>query len=107
ANELHDAIAAYRQVLAFPISPYFDKALYKLAWSHYRADEIAEALRRFDELVVFSDAHKAGEGSELRAEAMQYLAISLAEPDAAAPRSTALDRARAFYRGREAEPHVR
>ena len=78
------AIAAYQRVLAFTDSPYYDKALYKLAWAYYRADNYPEAIKRFDELVVYSDKKKAesgAEGSDLRAEAVQYLGVSFAEKD--------------------------
>jgi tetratricopeptide (TPR) repeat protein len=37
-NELDLAIVAYRKVLEFKDSNLYDKALYKLAWSYYRAD---------------------------------------------------------------------
>jgi len=33
---LAPAISAYSRVLAFKDSPYYDKAIYKLAWSYYR-----------------------------------------------------------------------
>lgn len=81
--ELDEALDAYGRVLGYPDSPYFDKALYKLAWTHYRRDEYVEAIRRFRELVEFSDdrAQKTGQASDLRNEAMQYLAISLQEQD--------------------------
>src|SRR5581483_3644328 len=95
-------------------SPYFDKALYKLAWSYYRADNYPEAIKRFDELVVFSDKKKAEsgqEGSDLRTESVQYLGISFAEKDwngdSVDDPEQGLERAEKFYRGREAEPHVR
>lgn len=113
-SELDAAIYAYAQVLKFRDSPYFDKALYKLAWSYYRADRYLDAVRRFDELVVFSDRQKGEsgkEGSDLRAEAVQYLGVSFAEKDwnndGSEDSDTGLDRAEAFYRGREREPHVR
>ena len=83
-NELPQAIFAYEQVLEFPESPYYDKALYKLAWTYYRNDQYHEAIARFRELIEFSDerAIKTGiAGSDLRAEAIQYLAISLQEED--------------------------
>ena len=86
-GELEPAIYAYSQVLPFTDSPYFDKALYKLAWSYYRADRFAEAVRRFDELVVLADKKRLGdaaekrEGSSLRGESIQYLALSFAERD--------------------------
>jgi tetratricopeptide (TPR) repeat protein len=113
-SELELAIAAYSRVLAFTDSPYFDKALYKLAWAYYRADDYPQAVKRFDELVVFSDKKKAesgAEGSDLRVEAVQYLGISFAEKDwdgdSKDDPESGLDRLERFYRGREAEPHVR
>ena len=113
-NELSSAIAAYQRVIRFTDSAYYDKALYKLAWSFYRADRYAEAIKRFDELIVFSDKKKAesgAEGSELRTEAVQYLGISFAEKDwngdSIDDAESGLDRAKGFYRGREKEPHVR
>ena len=116
-GELEPAIYAYSQVLPFPDSPYFDKALYKLAWSYYRADRFAEAVRRFDELVVLADKKRLGdaaekkEGSSLRGESIQYLALSFAERDwdgdGKDDADAGLLRAAAHYRGREAEPHVR
>ena len=110
----HDAArAAYARVLAFPESPFYDKALYKLAWSHYIVDHFQESARRFDALVAWADARRAG--SELRSEAIRYIAVALAEPawdgeGASAPAAAEvapLRRIEAFYRGREATPHVR
>ena len=113
-SELELAIAAYTRVLDFKDSPYFDKALYKLAWSYYRADDYPNAIKRFDQLVVFSDKKKAesgAEGSDLRTESVQYLGISFAEKDwngdSIDDAETGLERIEKFYRGRENEPHVR
>lgn len=125
-GELDAAIAAYGRVLAFRDSPFFDKALYKLAWSFYRADRFSDAVRRFDELVVFADkqsgsadiveprlrakAAKRG-GSTLRSESVQYLALCFAERDWNGDGKTdaeaGLPRLESFYRGRDGEPHVR
>ena len=83
-NDLPKAIAAYGKVLEKKDSPFFDKALYKLAWTHYRNDQYDDAIKRFKQLVEFSDERVAkGEklGSDLRAEAVQYLAVSLQEED--------------------------
>ena len=85
-SELELAIAAYTRVLEFTDSPYYDKALYKLAWSYYRADAYPDAIKRFDQLVAFADQRKAQtgstqEGSDLRTEAVQYLGVSFAEKD--------------------------
>ena len=113
-NELRLAIAAFKKVLDFKDSPYYDRALYKLAWSYYRDNNFPEAVRQFDNLVKYADARKAAGqkiGSDLRPEAVQYLGVSFSEtdwngdtlPDA----ETNLERINAFYKGRDNEPHVR
>ena len=79
---LEKAIAAYDQVRAFPDSPYYDKALYKIAWTYYRLDRFDEAVAAFVGLIDYADEQKKAtgvSGSELRAEAIQYVAISLAD----------------------------
>ena len=127
-GELEPAVAAYTQVLPFRDSPFYDKALYKLAWTFYRQDHFADAVRRFDELVVFADQRAQAEraagggepaatvgsqdkGSSLRSEAIQYLALSFAERDWDGDGRTDADagvgRLGRFYAGREKEPHVR
>ena len=113
-NELKLAIAAFRKVLTFKDSPYYDRALYKLAWSYYRDNRFPEAVREFDNLVKFADARTdAGQkvGSDLRPEAVQYLGVSFAEPDwdgdTLPDPITGLQRALDFYKGREGERHVR
>ncbi len=83
-NQLDEAISAYTQALNFPENAYYDKALYKLAWAYYRADRFEEAIQTFKDLVQYADNKKAEtgkSGSELREEAIQYLAISLSEED--------------------------
>jgi tetratricopeptide (TPR) repeat protein len=112
--ELRLAIAAFRKVLTFKDSPYYDRALYKLAWSYYRDNRFPEAVREFDNLVKFADARTAAGqkvGSDLRPEAVQYLGVSFAEPDwdgdTLPDPVTGLERALDFYKGRENEPHVR
>src|SRR5262249_41316231 len=113
-NELKFAIAAFRKVLTFKDSPYYDRALYKLAWSYYRDNRFPEAVREFDNLVKYADARTAAGqkvGSDLRPEAIQYLGVSFAEPDwdgdTLPDPITGLQRATEFYKGREKEPHVR
>ena len=83
-NELDLARVAYGESLKFTESKYYDKALYKLAWTHYRQDNFDEAINQFKALVKFSDETKrktGRSGSVLREEAIQYIAISLAEED--------------------------
>jgi TolA-binding protein len=81
---LKKAIAAYQKVRQYPDSPYYDKALYKIAWTYYRLDLFDEAVASFIELVDYADEQKrltGTSGSELRAEAIQYIAISLADDE--------------------------
>ena len=83
-NELDKAIAAYSNALNYPENTFYDKALYKLAWAYYRADRFDEAIGSFKSLVRYADKKEeetGRSGSELREEAIQYLAISLAEED--------------------------
>jgi len=114
ANELRLAIAAFRKVLDFKDSPYYDRGLYKLAWSYYRDNNFPEAIRQFDNLVKYADSRKAAGqkvGQDLRPEAIQYLGVSFAETDwngdAIPDAQTSLERINDFYKGREDEPHVR
>ncbi len=110
SSELELAIAAYSRVLEFTDSPYYDKALYKLAWSYYRADAYPDAIKRFDQLVAYADQKKAQsggaqEGSDLRTEAVQYLGVSFAEKDwgqgVPGDQVSGLDRVEKFYKGRD------
>ncbi len=83
-NELDLAKAAYEQAMLFPDSAYFDKALYKLAWTYYRQDAFDQAIAHFKRLVEYSDETQkrtGKEGSVLREESVQYISISLAEED--------------------------
>ena len=114
AAELPQAISAYTRVLEFTDSTYYDKALYKLAWSYYRDNRFVEAIKEFDRLVKWADAKKSSGdkfGSDLRPEAIQYLGVSFSEPDwngdTVPDGETGLQRADNFYRGRENEPHVK
>ena len=114
AGELAYAISAYGRVLQFKDSAYYDKAIYKLAWSYYRDNRFLDAIREFDGLVKWADSKKAAGdkfGSDLRPEAVQYLGISFSEPDwdgdTLPDPETGLQRAQGFYHGRETEPHVK
>jgi tetratricopeptide (TPR) repeat protein len=114
AGELPLAISAYSRVLDYKDSSYYDKALYKLAWSYYRDNRFPEAIRDFDNLVKYADEKKAAGdkfGSDLRPEAIQYLGVSFSEPDwdgdTVPDAETGLQRAQNFYKGRESEPHVK
>jgi TolA-binding protein len=76
------AIAAFEHVTPLKESDFYDKSLYKLAWTFYLVNRFDEAVMRFFELLAFSFAKKAedGEGgSVLEEEAIQYVAISFGD----------------------------
>jgi tetratricopeptide (TPR) repeat protein len=102
-NALDLSIAAYSQILEDPNDRNYNLALYKVAWAYYRASRYPEAIRRFGELVQWSDdtqAETGKAGSELRPEAIEYLGIAFAYddwnenqiPDAAEGRRTGIQR---------------
>jgi tetratricopeptide (TPR) repeat protein len=111
--ELPEAIAAYKQVTAKgESSEYYDNALYMLAWGYYRFNQYQEAIDNFDKFVVLSDKlEEEGKGQfDLRKEAVQYLAISFADPrpgEALSNPVAAVDRINAYYKDRKGEKHVR
>ena len=113
-GELDEAIAAYLKVAnGGNESKLYAESLYKLAWSYYKRDRLSDSIRRFDESVKLYDAVVAA-GSvpplELRDESIQYIVVAFTDPwegETETDPNKAFDRARAFYKGRENEPHVR
>ncbi|MDW8246604.1 MAG: tetratricopeptide repeat protein [Sandaracinaceae bacterium] len=79
------AISAYSKVLVDPQDRNYNLALYKVAWAYYRATKhYPESIAHFVQLVDWSDREKertGKAGSELRAEAIQYLGIIFAYDD--------------------------
>lgn len=113
-GELDDAIAAYLKVAnGGNDSTLYAESLYKLAWSYYRRDYLPDSIRRFDESVKLYDSVVAGGGQpalELRDESIQYIAVAFTDPWEGETESDpvkSFGRAKDFYKGREAEPHVR
>jgi tetratricopeptide (TPR) repeat protein len=83
-GELGAALGAYQRVAASENDPLYGFGLYKLAWTYYRASRFADAIDRFGALVEWSDRRlelTGRAGSDLRAEALQYIAIALAYDD--------------------------
>jgi tetratricopeptide (TPR) repeat protein len=88
-NDLTRALAAYTRVLEWPDSTYYDKALYKLAWTHYRLadaerapDEYQRAVDTFVRLLDLNERTRAAgaeRGGDLRKESVLYIAISYAD----------------------------
>jgi len=81
---LSRAISAYSKALEDTSSSFYDLALYKLAWSYWRRGNYPEAIKKFIDVVEYSDkkaAETGKSGSQLRPEAIQYIALSLWESD--------------------------
>ncbi|HEX8435598.1 tetratricopeptide repeat protein [Archangium sp.] len=83
-DALTRAAEAYEAAVRDTSHPLYDKALYKLGWTYYRMDRYDEAVTRFVALVDFYEAQRAARGEEagggdLRAEALQYTAISFSD----------------------------
>lgn len=73
------AIAAYTRALDGASTRVRSLALYMLAWAHYRDGDYEPAIERFTQLVEDADAGRGA--SSLRAEAIDYVAIALADDD--------------------------
>ncbi|MGO9830971.1 MAG: tetratricopeptide repeat protein [Myxococcaceae bacterium] len=93
---LAKAAEAYEAAVKDTQSPLYDKALYKLGWTYYKMDRFDDAVSRFLALADYYQAQskeKGGEaGGDLRNEALQYAAISLADE-----KWGSLDRAKAVF----------
>ncbi|MEO8700413.1 MAG: tetratricopeptide repeat protein [Kofleriaceae bacterium] len=114
AGENDEGIAAYLKVAnGGNESKLYAEALYKLAWSYYKRDKLEDSIRRFDESVKLYDSLVAAGGVpalELRDESIQYISVGFTDPwegEASVTPAKAFERATAFYKGRENEPHVR
>jgi TolA-binding protein len=88
ANDLDQAIGHYQRIVdGGEDARFYDKGLYKLAWSHYRLasaerfDEYYVAMDLFIKLLDYSERRMLAEGkqSAMKPEAIQYAAISFAD----------------------------
>jgi cellulose synthase operon protein C len=93
-----EAVAAFLNVVPLKDSDYYDKALYKLAWTYYLVNRFDESITRFFELLDWSHANRDAEsgeaGSVLEEEAIQYVAISFGDDNWRRPEQTRLIRGR-------------
>ena len=82
-GEFNEAAELYKRALAYTESRFYDKALYKLAWTYFQVYDYDRAIKTFKQLIAWYDKAGATEGtsSALREEAIDYLAKSLAEDD--------------------------
>jgi tetratricopeptide (TPR) repeat protein len=82
-NKLEKAAEAYDKVLDFADSKYFEQALYKLAWTRYRANSYKTAISSFTFILEESARKTKAQQSKsaLTSEALQFAALSIAESD--------------------------
>jgi len=92
-SRLDSAILAYKSVIKYPESDWFDDALYKLAWSHYRLSNPEKAISSFLALVDLGKEDVSGKAL-LETESIDYIAISFSECDNTGEKG--LMRAKAF-----------
>jgi TolA-binding protein len=82
-NKLYKAAEAYDKVLDYADSKYFEQALYKLAWTRYRANAYKTAISSFTFILEESARKNKNQQSKsaLTSEALQFAALSIAESD--------------------------
>jgi TolA-binding protein len=104
ADSLQRAADAYQHVLAYPDSPLYARALYKLGWTYYRADDFAHSVDAFTKLLDRYVAESAKTGGkpegEVWPEAVQYTAISFTDESWGG-----VERARAWFQGLGGRPY--
>lgn len=84
-GDWEQAVAAYKAAMEYPDSRFYEMAVYKLAWTYFQQYDYDKAIVAFKQLIESYD-HVAEKGDRalagaLRIEAIEYLALSLAEDD--------------------------
>jgi len=83
-NDLANAEKYYKAGMKYEESSFYDKLLYKYAWTYYRMSRFEEAVDNFTKLLFFADEMKKkgiNRGQDLRKEAIQYIAISFSDEE--------------------------
>ena len=81
-GDFEKAASAYKNALAQKGSNFYDKALYKMAWTYFQLYDYDSAIKTFKQLIAhYSGKGASDTGGALRDEAIDYLAKSLAEDD--------------------------
>jgi len=78
-----EAVTAYRQAMGDPGARFYGIALYKLAWSYFQMFDYPTAIRTFKQLIEYLDGlhDRSDRATQIRNEAVEYLALSLADED--------------------------
>lgn len=108
-SQFDAAIAEYQKVYdKGDASPYFEEAIYQLAWSRYKLNQYDQALALFVQLLDISEKNVAetGKASPYAPDAVRFLAFSLAD-QALLTGTPALGTAEAYFRKIGARPYER
>ncbi|MFC1584443.1 tol-pal system YbgF family protein [Fibrobacterota bacterium] len=81
-KEYGHAVKTYNKILEEPSSEFFDKAIYKVAWSHYKSGAFGKALKAFS-YILEGELKKGGKGdySPLLQEAIKMVSFCFAKLD--------------------------
>ncbi len=82
-GSLPKAAEAFSKMYSYPEHPLYARAIYKLGWTYYRMDDYRRAVESFTKLLdhYVEESRKTGKkpGGDVWPEAVQYIAISLAD----------------------------
>ncbi|HEY5677243.1 MAG TPA: tetratricopeptide repeat protein, partial [Myxococcales bacterium] len=82
ANDLAHARDAFARAAAFHAPRLYAFALYKLAWCDYDAGDYGAAIKRFEEVVAYSETTStAADRVQLRSEALKDIALAFERAD--------------------------
>ena len=79
--DFHTARVAYLRALRYGESRWYDKIVFKLGWCEYLLGDYDLAIAHFSELLDYYQREEDNSQQALKAEALQYFAIAMAEED--------------------------
>lgn len=103
--DLDKAISSYKQAMADRDSVLYPNAMYKLAWTYYRKDDLTQAVNLFADLIEYYDAMKGRDTklqSEMRPESIKYIAIAFADDHWS---NAGVSKLIEFFKGRKNPPY--
>ncbi|NLH49866.1 MAG: tetratricopeptide repeat protein [Myxococcales bacterium] len=85
-DQFDKAIERYLQLMKYPTSKFYDKALYKLGWSYYKMNDYENSVKYFTQVLEYYKnrsvtSHKRGKVDDLLQESIDYIAISFTESE--------------------------
>jgi len=79
-DDYEEAIRRYNKVAANPKSPFYDKAIYKIAWSYYQMDQFMKSAEYFIKVIeITAGETNVAAATGMRAEAIRYVVKNFAE----------------------------